>query len=160
MGQIIYKKMSLFVAPKGSYLVHACNAQGIWGSGIAKEFKTRFPKSFNEYNEFCREYPRDVGPTTGKCCITKEKVVCLITSNGFADTLDKVDNILSYTSLALLDLLNASKNKEFYSNKFNSGLFKVPWEDTKAILKSYVDMYDLTWTVCDPNLEEENETES
>ena len=50
---IQYKKMSLFDAPENSIITHACNAQGVWGSGIAKEFKKRYSNAFEVYYEHC-----------------------------------------------------------------------------------------------------------
>lgn len=38
--------MNLFDVLHGSILVHACNAQGVMGRGIAKEMKEKFPKNY------------------------------------------------------------------------------------------------------------------
>ncbi|KAK4904538.1 ADP-ribose 1''-phosphate phosphatase, partial [Elasticomyces elasticus] len=32
---------SLFDSPDGSALIHACNCMGVWGSGIANDFRER-----------------------------------------------------------------------------------------------------------------------
>ena len=48
---IQYKRMSLFDAPTESAIFHSCNALGIWGAGIAKEFKERFPNTYKQYNK-------------------------------------------------------------------------------------------------------------
>lgn len=160
MSNIIYKKMNLFDAPKGSVLVHACNAQGVWGSGIAKQFKEKFPESFEIYKDHCMYHDE---PTMFPGLILPEengyRVGCLITSNNYAARVSEPHVILKHTENGLelfaekwLDLL---KRFPIYSNKFNSGLFKVPWQDTEKILKEFVDKYDLIWSVCDPNLEEE-----
>src|SRR5579859_6977248 len=80
---IEYRKGSLFEAPKGSYLVHACNTQGVWGSGIAVEFKKRFPGAFAHYNRHCQN-PLDL--IIGKCWCMSEPdyiVTCLMVSTGY-----------------------------------------------------------------------------
>lgn len=59
--EIKYIKGSLFDAPEGYILTHACNAQGVWGSGIAKEFKKRKPLAFKNYNLFCKDPKTDNG---------------------------------------------------------------------------------------------------
>ena len=152
MGSITYKKMDLFSAPKDSILVHSCNAKGVWGSGIAVEFKKRFPGVFLEYNKYCRQLG-DVGIAV----LVPDKnhyVGNLIASSGYADTLDTKDEILVNTTLALNNLCynieqKGLEERTVYSNKFNSGLFKVPWNETEKILKVFVDRYNLKWVVCE-----------
>lgn len=156
MGSIIYKKMSLFDAEPGSVLVHACNTRGVWGSGIAKVFKEKFPTAYSHYNKYCKDFG-----LIGTAPIFEEgdySVVCLLTSSGYADTLDSKDKIIVNTTLALNNFCSNEHwryygKRPVYSNKFNSGLFNVPWEETERILKVFVDRYDLEWIVCDPNME-------
>lgn len=153
MSNLKYEKISLFDAPPNSILVHACNSKGVWGSGIAKEFKERYPRAFKEYNEFC-EYG-----VSGESIVSFDNyhfIGNLITSSGYADTVDNHSVILVNTTLALHSLVCTDYCKintlKIYSNKFNSGLFKVPWEETEAILKVFVERYNLDWTICDPSL--------
>lgn len=161
MEKLIYKKMSLFNAPEGSVLVHACNCKGVWGSGIAKEFKERFPAAERIYKETCDSFgiigtaqlisSYDVKQNSSNYWIGN-----LLTSRGFGSTLDTEDEILVNTVLALWNLCSNLQSKNIntvYSNKFNSGLFKVPWEKTEAIIKVFANRYDLTWVICDPNLD-------
>lgn len=140
--------MSLFNAPKGAVLVHACNAQGVWGSGIAKEFKERFPSSFKQYHKYCK----DVFNVSGTSYLTTQEntqfVGCLITSDNYGKNVDSKDKILVNTICALRDLAERYPDSMFYSNKFNSGLFGVPWEETERFLKVIVEKYNLDWTVC------------
>jgi ADP-ribose 1''-phosphate phosphatase len=146
---IKYSKKSLFNAPKDTLLVHACNAQGVWGSGIAKEFKEKFPLAYEDYNDFCTVKAVSVG----NALICDDKVVCLLTSRSYGKDVDKPGTILVNTVLALNDLLNDNMTREcwlgrkFASNKFNSGLFNVPWEQTEQILNHFVEKYNLDWTV-------------
>ncbi|KAJ6031700.1 hypothetical protein N7540_002432 [Penicillium herquei] len=46
---------SIFDAPEGSALMHACSARGAWGKGIALEFRKKFPKQYEEYRTHCME---------------------------------------------------------------------------------------------------------
>lgn len=158
MGSLTYKKMSLFDSPDGVILVHSCNAQGVWGSGIAREFKERFPESFKQYNEYCtsRESGSKIILGTGMYCRRENSkyVGCLITSCNYDKNVDTPDEILVNTTLALYNLMDKYPFQVFYSNKFNSGLFNVPWEETEKILKVMVNKFDVEWIVCDPNLEE------
>lgn len=164
MGTLTYKKMSLFDAPKGSVIAHGCNAQGVWGRGIAVPFKANFPNAFKEYNHAC-EYGLKINPEhgiVGTTVLTKEengyRVGCLITSTNFGKKNDKPGTIIVQTILALRDLLGylntyELKTEPIYSNKFNSGLFKVPWGSTEKVIKYFCERYDINWIVCDPDLE-------
>lgn len=150
---IQYRKGNLLDNLTGrEVIVHACNAQGVWGSGFAKQLKDKFPHAFREYSEFCSKNSLSMG----RCCFASDvldlnplaetgwggvlKVVFsanLITSNGYGQGKDNPDIILKNTRIAL---------KEFFDNyihlprdlivspKFNSGLFGVPWEKTEAII--------------------------
>lgn len=150
---IEYKKGSLFEAPPGSVLVHACNAQGVWGSGIAAEFKKRFPKSFEEYRRFCESHsPRS--DAVGQYFESSEGIVCLITSENYGDKVDPPGRILENTLKALAQLVREQGLRcNVHSNKFNSGLFNVPWEFTEAAIRVSYDLSTYSpWTVWDPDL--------
>lgn len=148
-----YKKMSLFDVPKKSILVHAVNCQGVWGSGIAKEFKEKYPNAFEDYKIQCRGYK-----LLGSCSIVNENeqiVVSIGTSNNYGILVDTPNEILVNTTLSLNDLCILLEDHDYiidvpiYSNKFNSGLFNVPWDKTSAILEVFVKRYNLDWTICE-----------
>lgn len=46
---IEYVTGDLLSAPKGSVIVHGCNAQGVMGSGVALQIKEQFPQAFAMY---------------------------------------------------------------------------------------------------------------
>lgn len=162
---IEYRKMSLFDAPKGSLLVHACNCHGVWGGGIALEFAKRYPGAFKSYQAVCemaermsKEGWKNNLPGKGIWIPDGNEesegwIGCLFTSEGFGNTKDSTKEILFHTTLAVYDLLKCYHELHFqgetiYSNKFNSGLFGVPWEETEYILEKLTD--DVNWVVCDP----------
>ena len=156
---IKYLKQSLFDAPPGSYILHACNAQGVWGAGIAKEFKFRYPKAYDAYKSVCR----GMGGLDGQSLLIEDSggphiVCCLIASIGYGKRRDSEEDILLNTRQAVVLLLGRmqrdGRERVIYSNKFNSGLFGVPWEKTEAVLKSVFDEFpsDLIWYVCDPEM--------
>ncbi|KAK3489709.1 hypothetical protein B0T13DRAFT_91247 [Neurospora crassa] len=45
------------VPPPGSLLIHACNAQGNWGTGIARIFRTHYPGAYKAYQAHCSSIP-------------------------------------------------------------------------------------------------------
>jgi len=132
---IEYHQCDLFLAPEGSILVHACNAKGVWGSGIAKEFKRRFPLSFEQYEKYCKQ-PIEI--TRGSCLLVGEGqfgIGCLITSNGYGKHVDDPETILLATRSAFNELLEQiGSDTEIHMPKINSGLFNVPWELTEQVL--------------------------
>lgn len=153
-----YEKMSLFDAPPGSILMHGCNAQGVWGTGIAAEFKKGFPKSYFQYTDLCNLYKRNYPGygVVGNCILLEPennyRVACLVTSYDYAD-IDTEDTILLQTVLALEDFCyiweRETGGTPIYCNKFNSGLFSVPWERTEKILVYFAEKHGLDITVCE-----------
>lgn len=160
------KKMSLFDAPKESIIAHACNSQGVWQSGIAKAFKDKYPHSYQDYNNFCKLANEERGTACGRANLSSYNesephwVAWLITSHNYGDYKDSQDLIKIQTTMALGELCKkiylAHPSEEFptidvYSNKFNSGLFSVPWTDSELILKTVLkDFKRINWIVCDP----------
>ena len=136
MGNVTTVKDNLFNAPKGSIIIHACNTKGVWGSGIAKEFAKRFPKAYEMYNIKCQV---DGSSLLGKCVLIPAGdyvIGCLFTSKNYGQFVDKPAKILESTKLAVEDLIIKNVDKKpMHICKINSGLFRVPWNDTKKILK-------------------------
>ncbi|KAJ5614788.1 hypothetical protein N7528_008442 [Penicillium herquei] len=46
---------SIFDAPEGSALMHACSARGAWGKGIALDFRKKFTKQYAKYRAYCAD---------------------------------------------------------------------------------------------------------
>lgn len=155
--------MSLFDAPEGSILVHACNSQGVWGSGIAKEFKKRFPEDFEYYKFLVESYNSMLGTMCSESAYStshKYAVGWIVTSHDYGPKKDPPEVIKIHTAIALDQFCERllhpkSPGKIVYSNKFNSGLFAVPWEETELILKTVLKRYpEIKWIVCVPDTEE------
>jgi len=51
---------------KKGIIVHGCNAQGVMGSGIAAEIRSRWPKVFTSYVAFLGDYKRQGESPLGK----------------------------------------------------------------------------------------------
>ncbi len=164
---ITYKKMRLQDAPEDSILLHACNAQGVWGSGIALSLKKLYPKSYLAYNGYCTNFLQ-ANPyygAVGTALITsrekKHFIGCMITSFGFGGNKDNEDVIIGQTWLALDDFFrqynyvtNGLHGKPIYCNKFNSGLFAVPWTKTENILAYFAGRYNVEVVICDPTMQD------
>jgi len=166
-------QISLFDAPKDSIIIHACNSQGMWGSGIAKEFNERYPESYKEYQMFCKElnYSRKTACGRGRLSFAHVSephwVGWIVTSHNYGSLKDNRENIKINTTLALVDICEAIYKAhpkdtwpqvDVYSNKFNSGLFDVPWNESELILTTVLrDFKRINWIVCSP--EESGEQE-
>mgnify|MGYP001583286173 CR=1 FL=1 len=81
--------------------------------------------------------------------ITKEhSICCLFTSQGYGSEKDSKEMILRATLASVSQMLLMSTMLVINSNKFNSGLFGVPWEDTEKILNFCLNYYpDQKWIV-------------
>ena len=161
---ITHKNMSLFDAPRDSIIIHACNSQGVWGSGIAKAFKEKYPQSFGDYTNFCKIANHERGTACGRAALSSYPVDephwvgWIVTSHHYASQKDPVDLIKIHTTMALMELckkvyMTHPKDQwpkiDVYSNKFNSGLFAVPWEDSELILETVLkDFKRINWIVC------------
>lgn len=136
---IIYKTGDLFkLAPPNSMLIHAVNCQGVWGSGIAKIMKENFRDEFCLYQKHCDDNlsNRYESNVIGEALITN-RVVSLFTSFHYGEKVDPPSVILANTKNALNDLFTKTPCTEFHMPKINSGLFRVPWEETEKILKEF-----------------------
>ncbi len=133
MSNIKYVTGDLFeLAPKDAYLAHAVNCQGVWGSGIAVQFRKKYPSAYKMYVDMCLEF----GSHNAGHGDVFGKVVCLYTSRDYGSKKDTKKRILDYTRVSLnMITLENPEVKELHMPKINSGLFGVPWEETEAILK-------------------------
>lgn len=152
---IIHKETGdIFSAPPNTLLIHACNCEGSWGAGIALAFRKSYPSAFMKYAEHCTSLGHDL---LGKAFLippapdveeTKRHFVgCLFTSRSKGKKADSPAKILQATSPAMRDLMvqvkewnarNSLEQKvaEVRMCKINSGLFRVPWEKTRAALET------------------------
>ncbi|KAG7195243.1 ADP-ribose 1''-phosphate phosphatase [Scheffersomyces spartinae] len=145
-----------------SIFAHSCNCQGAWGGGIAAVFKQKYPLAYKSYRDHCLalEDSRELLGTTYLCPTrslepgnknreTPIYIACLFTSN-FSES---PEEIVEYTSRAMNDLdqqikelqvqfeITTTDSKALVINlpKINSGIFRVPWEETEAVLKAMKD---------------------
>jgi len=168
MYQIV--TMDLFKAPADAFILHACNTKGKWGGGIAKFMKDKYPKNNDAYKKQCFSFSdeRLIGsafiPEIGSAAWKERRVISLFTSVAYGTFKDPVHIIVENTKDALIDLFYQLEDEfrqpelNIYSNKFNSGLFDVPWKETEDVLLNQLDMFEtanpeikINWTVCDWN---------
>ncbi len=163
---VTIQKISLFDAPKDAIIIHACNSQATWGSGIAADFKEKYPHSYKDYQNFCHQWNHERGTACGLADLSqfheseKHWVGWIVTSHNYGVHRDSPELIKVHTTLALRELCKKIymahprdqwPSIDVYSNKFNSGLFAVPWESSELILNTVLkDFKRINWIVCDP----------
>jgi ADP-ribose 1''-phosphate phosphatase len=143
----------LFDAEPESVLIHACNCVGSWGGGIATTFKAKYPEAFKVYQGHCKENnPSDLVGTALLIAPCERQgpshwIGCVFTSKRYGRNKDSKDMILQATKTAMEDLLQqiAQEGKlkigKVSMCRINYGMFKVPWSETKDVLRSLdVDM--------------------
>jgi len=123
---------------------------GSWGAGIAAAFRERYPDAYRIYNAHCkRSLPQRligtallIAPRDGTR--RQHYVGCLFTSKWHGRNKDSPADILRATEPALRDLIHqilaemASGEHigEVRICHINSGLFAVPWGQSKAVIES------------------------
>lgn len=156
----------IFSAPPKSILIHACNARGAWGSGVAIAFKQKYPYAFRKYNAHCLSPPTGsklsvkqhqaniVGTTllipppnsTNQRQATKTPhyIACLFTSLDYGKRVSPPEEIVENTGNAIKDLAKqVAEMRELgqemgkcYAVRINSGRFGVEWQKTRAVLEA------------------------
>lgn len=158
MSRIIYKTGNLFDAPTPRVLVHACNAKGVWGAGVAKQMKDRYPEAFRQYAMFCNVNRGIASGLRGCGTLGYGEdgtiISSIVTSHGFGVEVDAPEMILASTKRAIDGLLTLYKDPRgpllptaIHSPRINAGLFNVPWEKTEAVIEAAIRYTDVTWTV-------------
>lgn len=144
-----YHSGDIFAAPPRTLLIHACNALGKWGAGIAVEFKRRYPRAFAIYNRYCTLTwnPKAKHVPSGSALLIPPVdsqghwIGCLFTSKCVGKKKDREDEIVSNTVSAVQDLLQLVENVDGEAEhgqvteighlrmcKINSGKFGVDWQ--------------------------------
>jgi ADP-ribose 1''-phosphate phosphatase len=143
--QLTYHQGDLLQAPEGALLIHACNAKGVWGTGIAKAFKSQYPQAYATHHAFCVKdhkpsHPVPTGTTQllAPCDTQRHWIGCLFTSAKYGKAKDKPELIVRNTVEAMQMLLELVSRTEGITVirmcKINSGKFGVPWKKTAEAL--------------------------
>lgn len=149
--QIVDKAGDIFTAPSNTVLIHSCNCRGSWSAGIALQFKARYPGAYRSYLSHCNSADLDslVGTALLIPQIQKSNhyIGCLLTSREYGQHKDSQAEILMATESAMKMLLqqirdqilnsknSTSRINEVWMCKINSGMFGVPWNQTKKVLE-------------------------
>lgn len=153
---INYYKGTVFNAPVKTY-VNAVNCSGIMGSGIALEFKLRYPDMFENYVKECKEGIIKIGRPKLYKCSNDEWILNFPTKNHWrpASKIEYIEEGLKY-------FVQNYKKLNFQSIAFpklgtnNGGL---DWEEVRILMEKYLDNLDLEIYICLDELKEAEGTE-
>jgi ADP-ribose 1''-phosphate phosphatase len=138
---------NVFSAPPGSILIHSCNAQGVWGAGVALQMKNRYWEAFQDFKKWLRHVTCALTGYTRLLDrhFSSHSVASMVVSNGRGSSVDSPEIILGHTAMAIRHLLlqeikaaveQKRPVRELHSPRINAGLFNVPWEQTEAIIRA------------------------
>lgn len=142
----------IFSAPPQALLIHSCNTEGTWNAGIASAFKSNYPAAQSIYTAHCKKWGPSllssallIKPQTTASTPAAEKqkshfIGCLFTSVKKGKGKGSVQSILDATGPAMEDLMRQVAEAhdgvgELRLCKINSGLFRVPWAKTRAVIE-------------------------
>lgn len=162
---VCYIKGDLFslTSRHPAVLAHACNPFGLWGGGIAAVFKKKYPSAYKRYAAHCEKHgPHLMGlalviPTAandpGNNGRVPVYVACLFTSDFESDPEEIVENTRNSLK-QLTHQLHALGDTEKVNNpivvnmpKINSGIFRVPWDQTETALDECIDLHINVYTI-------------
>lgn len=166
--RLIYKTGSIFESPPAETIfIHSCNCKGIWGKGVALEFRQRYSEAFQVHSDFCKPLkPREllgksmlIPPTESKFSEGDEKhhyIGCLFVKESFGAPKDDAErvSIKFATKLAMKQLMEGLVEQrkaglmhvqEIRMPKINSRIFQVEWEETAKVLESLTVPNDLIY---------------
>lgn len=146
---ITEKTGAIFEAPDNTVIIHACNCMGSWGAGIAAAFKARYPNAYEIFKQHCENStPESLVGSAFLIPPVEEKgprhfIGCLFTSGKYGRARDSPAQILKNTGPAVKDLVSAmvqlsgeGRIEEIRMCQINSGLFSVPWQESKAVIEN------------------------
>ena len=135
-------------------IVNAVNCVGVMGTGIALEFKLRYPEMFNDYVEQCRSKKIKTGVPSLYKYYDNEFIMNFPTKEHW-----KSPSKIQWIDEGLKYFVNNYKSMKIQSIAFpklgtnNGGL---DWNDVKILMEKYLEPIDLMVYIC---LDESNEAE-
>jgi ADP-ribose 1''-phosphate phosphatase len=157
--------------PADSYIAHATNCLGTWGSGFAKDLAALYPEACKVYEAHCEaQIPKGARwPTREALAGTsfhipasgdeKCHIVNLFTSYGYGGARagkpgrDSKARVMAQTEAALRQMrqdLGDGEGVVIYSPMINAGSFRVEWEVTQRMIETVFEGWKGEWYVLKP----------
>lgn len=131
---ITYLESSVFDSPAQT-LVNTVNTVGVMGKGIAKEFKSRYPKMYTEYRQLCDAHAL----RTGQIHLWRSDTRWVL--NFPTKTTWRLPSRMEYIHAGLTKFVDSYKDLGITSASFpplGCGNGNLNWEDVKPIMEQYL----------------------
>jgi O-acetyl-ADP-ribose deacetylase (regulator of RNase III) len=132
---ITFLESSVFDSPAQT-LVNTVNTVGVMGKGIAKEFKSRYPRMFREYRSLCDDQLLKVGTLHLWRSDTRWVL------NFPTKTTWKLPSKIEYIEMGLRKFVSSYKDLGITSISFpplGCGNGNLNWSDVRPLMESYLD---------------------
>jgi O-acetyl-ADP-ribose deacetylase (regulator of RNase III) len=134
--QVQYRHGDL-LSHKGRFVMHGCNAQGVMGSGVAKEIRATYPLAYTKYREKYEEENKLVMGSVVAVDCGRHVIFNAITQEFFGkDGRRYVDYSAISTALVSINKLINDAKREFEGNRFaqqSRGYGWTPFEEEEPI---------------------------
>ena len=129
------------------YVIHGCNAQGVMGSGIAKQVKVKHPEAYTEYRRMYHAFPN--GKMLGRYCVagvgSDFSIINAVTQE-FYGTDGKKYTSYDAVSNIFKDIAKDFKGQKVVMaipKKFASDRGGACWKTVKQLIKSELEDTDI-----------------
>lgn len=138
---IIYKQGSLLNVTEG-IIAHGCNAQGVMGSGIAKQIRDKYPEAYQTYLLQCQSKPGLLGSTSLVEVTKTLKVANCITQEFYGRDPKLV--YVDYSALCRCMTTLVYQPEDIHIPKIGAGLANGNWLIIEKIINDIFSARDIT----------------
>lgn len=137
---IQYREKESIFESKADALVNPVNCVGIMGAGLAKEFKKRYPKMFEQYHIKCEREELKIGKLD--VFKTLDKVIINFPTKEHWKNRSK----LEWIEAGLQDFVKRYKSWNINSIAFpqlGTGNGQLKWEDVKLLMERFLEPLEI-----------------
>jgi O-acetyl-ADP-ribose deacetylase (regulator of RNase III) len=148
---ITYLESSVFESPAQT-LVNTVNTVGVMGKGIAKEFKSRYPRMYTEYRELCDRRALSVG----QIHLWRSDTRWVL--NFPTKTTWKLPSKIEYIQSGLAKFVDSYKSLGISSVSFpplGCGNGNLDWSDVRPLMEEYLSKVDIPIYIHDVQVAED-----
>lgn len=140
---LTYSTASIFDSPHQT-IVNPVNCAGVMGAGLAKEFKARFPRMFEQHKRHCGDGRLELGKLW-LCTQSLPWVLCFPTKGHWREL-----STMEGVSLGLANFARTYRERGISSAAFpalGAGLGGLDWCDVKALMERQLGAVEAPVTV-------------
>lgn len=141
MTEIKYKKGDIIEATE-VLIAHGCNAQGVMGSGVAKEIRAKWPLAFTAYKDFYDSRGLMLGDVIIVNIDNEDKIIANCITQEFygLDGTKYVDyNSIKMAMNKVVSYCEINNIQSFAIPRIGAGYGGGDWSEIKKILQSSIE---------------------